>query len=108
MAQVTKPGTKKATKPAAAKQPAAKPAAKEDEEGVRAQHYAQKIKALFTSKEHDAGETKDGKSLGRPGTKAHKSRGLYLKCKTVGEYKEAGGDMGYLHNDPERGLVEVK
>lgn len=78
------------------------------EEGVRAQYYAKRIKPLFTKEELAAGETKKGADLGREKTKARATRALYLKCATVGDFKKAGGDMGYLRNDPERGIIEVK
>jgi hypothetical protein len=48
---------------------------------------------------------------GKPGSVVYKTRALYLKSKTVGEWREAARaadlDPGYLHGDIRRGLIRV-
>jgi len=48
---------------------------------------------------------------GKPGTLAHRTRALYVKAKTVGEWREAAraadADLGYLHGDIRRGLIRI-
>ncbi len=48
---------------------------------------------------------------GRPGSLVYRTRALYLKAKTVGEWREAARaadcDPGYLHGDIKRGLIRV-
>lgn len=101
MAKITKPSISTASRAAKTK------VKKEVTEGKRAQFWSQPLRANFSKGELDEGETKKGKKLGRPSTKAHKSRALYLKVRTVGQFRESGGDMGYLRVDSKSGLIKV-
>ncbi len=97
------PVAPEAAAPAAS--PAAKPSTKPTKESKAAPRSVvpsdAKLTALFNPEENPA----------RAGTVAWKVRDLYLKCKTVGEWRErvaaADLDRGYLQNDVRRGLIRI-
>lgn len=100
MAEAIAAKVKAAASPAPAAKPEA-PAAKPKAAPRSVVPSDAKLTALFKAEENPA----------RPGTVAWKVRDLYLRCKTVGEWRErvaaADLDGGYLQNDVRRGLIRI-
>jgi hypothetical protein len=74
------------------------PAKKEEgEKKTRAPRIANETKIEVLVKENPK----------REGSNAHERFKLYGKCKTVGAYKEAGGQMGDIHYDVAHEFIKL-